>query len=172
MPETPNSEYRLKAGIVHVVTHNLSNGHTCLPREKLLGPCAALLGTDTDTVDIMIDTLTAERQLTCQVLDGREFIFLPHIFEAEYSAAGRIKMMVTFPPAGRPALMKEIDRLERINGIKYESLQREAITTAASKGVLILTGGPGTGKTTTVNGILELFESDGLNVVPPVLSER
>ncbi len=165
LPELPNSDYRLKAGIVHVVTHNLANGHTCLPREKLLAPCASLLGTDTDTIDITIDKLTSERQLTCQVLDGKEFIFLPHIFEAEYSAAQRIKMMVTFPPAGRAALLKEIDRLEHINGIQYESLQREAIVTAIEKGVLILTGGPGTGKTTTVNGILELFEHDGLNVV-------
>lgn len=165
LPESPNSDYRLKAGIVHVVTHNLINGHTCLPREKLLSPCASLLGTDNDTIDITIDKLTDERQLTCQVLDGREFIFLPHIFDAEYSAAQRIKMMVTFPPAGRPALVNEIDRLEHINGIKYEALQREAIVTAVEKGVLILTGGPGTGKTTTVNGILELFEHDGLNVV-------
>ena len=165
LPEPPNTDYRLKAGIVHVVTHNLANGHTCLPREKLLGPCAALLGADTDTIDITIDKLTGERQLTCQVLDGKEFIFLPHIFDAEYSAAQRIKMMVTFPPAGRAALVREIDRLELINGIQYESLQREAIVTAIEKGVLILTGGPGTGKTTTVNGILELFERDGLNVV-------
>ncbi len=165
LPEPPNTDYRLKAGIVHVVTHNLANGHTCLPREKLLGPCAALLGADTDTIDITIDKLTGERQLTCQVLDGKEFIFLPHIFDAEYSAAQRIKMMVTFPPAGRATLVREIDRLELINGIQYESLQREAIVTAIEKGVLILTGGPGTGKTTTVNGILELFERDGLNVV-------
>lgn len=165
LPEPPNTDYRLKAGIVHVVTHNLANGHTCLPREKLLGPCAALLGADTDTIDITIDKLTNERQLTCQVLDGKEFVFLPHIFDAEYSAAQRIKMMVTFPPAGRAALVREIDRLELINGIQYESLQREAIVTAIEKGVLILTGGPGTGKTTTVNGILELFERDGLNVV-------
>ena len=165
LPEPPNTDYRLKAGIVHVVTHNLANGHTCLPREKLLGPCAALLGADTDTIDITIDKLTSERQLTCQVLDGKEFIFLPHIFDAEYSAAQRIKMMVTFPPAGRAALVREIDRLELVNGIQYESLQREAIVTAIEKGVLILTGGPGTGKTTTVNGILELFERDGLNVV-------
>lgn len=165
LPEPPNTDYRLKAGIVHVVTHNLANGHTCLPREKLLGPCAALLGADTDTIDITIDKLTGERQLTCQALDGKEFIFLPHIFDAEYSAAQRIKMMVTFPPAGRATLVREIDRLELINGIQYESLQREAIVTAIEKGVLILTGGPGTGKTTTVNGILELFERDGLNVV-------
>lgn len=165
MPKQPASEYRIKAGILHVISHNLGNGHTCLPREKLLSPCADLLGIDKDAVDITMDTLTSERQLVTCELRGMEFVFLPHIYEAEYTAAQRIKMMVSFPPAGRPTLEKEIDRLERENNITYEKLQREAIVTAVEKGVLILTGGPGTGKTTTVNGILSLFEHDGLNVV-------
>ena len=165
LPNKISDEFRIKAGILHVVTHNLSNGHTCLPREKMLSPCADLLSVDKDTIDILIDTLTTERQLVCTRLDNKEFIFLPQIYDAETKIAGRIKMMVAFPPAGRSALLKEIEKLEKRNGIKYEELQREAIVTAITKGVLILTGGPGTGKTTTVNGILELFENDGLNVV-------
>ncbi|MBQ0135466.1 MAG: ATP-dependent RecD-like DNA helicase [Oscillospiraceae bacterium] len=166
LADTINPAYRVKAGILHVVKYNLfSNGHTCLPREKLLTPCADLLDIDKDTVDITMDTLVSERQLTSLTIDDVEFVSLPYIYEAEYKAAQRIKMMVKFPPAGRETLDKEIEKLEKKNGIEYEKLQREAIITAASKGVLILTGGPGTGKTTTVNGILELFEHDGLNVV-------
>lgn len=165
MENQPSPVYRVKAGILHVIAHNLGNGHTCLPREKMLTPCAELLGVDKDTVDITIDTLTDEKQLCVAVIQNTEFLFLPYIYEAEYRAAQRIKMMVTFPPAGRTTVSDEIDRLERINGIKYEKLQRQAIVTAVEKGVLILTGGPGTGKTTTVNGILSLFERDGLSVV-------
>lgn len=165
METKPDPEYRIKAGILHVITHNLGNGHTCLPREKILMPCADLLGTDKDTIDITIDTLTSEKQIYVATIDKTEFLFLSYIYEAEYSAAQRIKMMITFPPAGRETLSNEIDSLERINGIKYEALQRKAIVTAVEKGVLILTGGPGTGKTTTVNGILSLFERDGLSVV-------
>lgn len=165
MENQPAPVYRVKAGILHVIAHNLGNGHTCLPREKMLTPCAQLLGVDKDTVDITIDTLTDEKQLCVSVIQNTEFLFLPYIYEAEYRAAQRIKMMVTFPPAGRTTVSDEIDRLERINGIKYEKLQRHAIVTAVEKGVLILTGGPGTGKTTTVNGILSLFERDGLSVV-------
>lgn len=165
MENQPAPVYRIKAGILHVIAHNLGNGHTCLPREKMLTPCAELLGVDKDTVDITIDTLTDEKQLCVAVIQNTEFLFLPYIYEAEYRAAQRIKMMVTFPPAGRTTVSDEIDRLERINGIKYEKLQRQAIVTAVEKGVLILTGGPGTGKTTTVNGILSLFERDGLSVV-------
>lgn len=165
MENQPSPVYRVKAGILHVIAHNLGNGHTCLPREKMVTPCAELLGVDKDTVDITIDTLTDEKQLCVAVIQNTEFLFLPYIYEAEYRAAQRIKMMVTFPPAGRTTVSDEIDRLERINGIKYEKLQRQAIVTAVEKGVLILTGGPGTGKTTTVNGILSLFERDGLSVV-------
>lgn len=163
---TPNPVYRVRAGILHVVSYNLfSNGHTCLPREKLLSPCAELLDIDKDTVDITMDELVSDRELTMFSMDGKEFVSLPYMYEAEYKAAQRIKMMCKFPPAGRQALVREIDNLEKSTGIKYESLQREAIVTAIEKGILILTGGPGTGKTTTLNGILELFERDGLNVV-------
>ena len=161
-----NPIYRVKAGILHVVAYNLfSNGHTCLPREKLLSPCADLLDIDKDSVDITMDTLVSERQLVSFEMNDKEFVSLPYIYEAEYKAAQRIRMMVKFPPAGRQTLDKEISKLEKNHGIKYEKLQREAIVTAVEKGVLILTGGPGTGKTTTLNGILELFENDGLNVV-------
>ncbi|MBR6479215.1 MAG: ATP-dependent RecD-like DNA helicase [Clostridia bacterium] len=164
--EKPDPNYRIKAGIMHVVSYNLaSNGHTCLPREKILAPCSDLLDTDKDTIDIVTDTLVEERQLTSFEMDGREYIALPYVYEAEYMSALKIRQMIKFPPAGRQTLDKEIDRLEKANKIKYEKLQREAIVTAVEKGILILTGGPGTGKTTTVNGILELFERDGLNVV-------
>ncbi|NLL63946.1 MAG: ATP-dependent RecD-like DNA helicase [Ruminococcaceae bacterium] len=161
----PKDEYRIKAGILHVVNHNLGNGHTCLPREKLLSPCANLLDIAKDTVDITMDDLVAEKELKTCKIDGEEFVFLPYIFDAEYMIAQRIKMMLKFPVAGRETLLKEIEKLEKDNNIKYEKLQREAIMTAVEKGLLILTGGPGTGKTTTINGILELFERDGLDVV-------
>lgn len=72
--------------------------------------------------------------------------------------------MLRFPPAGKLALEKEIQRVEQESDIQYEEKQRLAITTAVQKGLLILTGGPGTGKTTTLKGILTLFERDGLDV--------
>ncbi len=163
--EKPDPGFRIRAGILHVCNHNLNNGHTCLPREKLLRPAADLLGTNNDTIDIAIDDLCDEHLLRVAKLDDREFVFLPHIFDAEYDSAQRIKMMIRFPPAGRPTLDRDIERVERKSGIHYEGKQREAIVTAIEKGILILTGGPGTGKTTTVNAILQLLEADGLHVV-------
>lgn len=146
------------------MNHNLSNGHTCIPREKMFAPCAELLSTNEDTVDITIDELIGSGRLVSEFIDNREFLFLPNIYKAEKSSAERMKQILRFPPAGRKAADREIDRIEKKNGIKYGDLQRKAIVTAIERGLLILTGGPGTGKTTTLNGILQLFEDDGLKV--------
>ena len=165
LSEAPDPGYRIRAGILHVVNHNLNNGHTCLPREKLLRPAADLLETNDDTIDIAIDDLTEEHLLRVVPMNGREFVFLPHIFDAEYDSAQHIKMMVRFPPAGKTTVEKDLANVERQTGVHYEGKQREAIVTAIEKGILILTGGPGTGKTTTVDAILRLLEADGLHVV-------
>lgn len=164
LPSPPDKGYRLQAGVLHVMSHNLSNGHTCIPRDKLFAPCAELLSTNDDTVDITIDELVGSGRLVSRDINGREFLFLPYIYKAEKNAAEHIKQLLKFPPAGRPAPEKEVDRLEKQMGIKYGKRQREAIITAVEKGMLILTGGPGTGKTTTLNGILRFFEEDGLKV--------
>lgn len=164
LPDPPDNGYRLQAGVLHVMSHNLSNGHTCIPREKMFAPCAELLSTSEDTVDITIDELIGSGRLVSEFIDNREFLFLPHIYKAEKSSAERMKQILRFPPAGRKAADREIDRIEKKNGIKYGDLQRKAIVTAIERGLLILTGGPGTGKTTTLNGILQLFEDDGLKV--------
>ena len=164
LPSPPDKGYRLQAGVLHVMSHNLSNGHTCIPRDKLFAPCAELLSTNDDTVDITIDELAGSGRLVSRDINGREFLFLPYIYKAEKNAAEHIKQLLKFPPAGRPAPEKEVDRLEKQTGIKYGKRQREAIITAVEKGMLILTGGPGTGKTTTLNGILRFFEEDGLKV--------
>lgn len=164
LPSPPDGGYRLEAGIVHVMSHNLSNGHTCIPREKLFEPCAELLSTNTDTIDITIDRLLGSGRLINEFISGKEFLFLPHIHKAESSAALHIKQLLKFPPAGHSTADRDIDKIEKQNGIKYGELQRKAIKTAVEKGLLILTGGPGTGKTTTLNGILQIFEQDGLKV--------
>lgn len=164
LPTPPLDEFRIYAGIVHVVRHNLSNGHTCIPRDKLFTPSSNLLNTNEDTIDIAIDKLIEKKQLIVKEINGREFVFLPHIYMAEKLAAQRIKVIQKYPPAGKSTLEDEILAIEKSSGICYEKNQKLAISTAIEKGMLILTGGPGTGKTTTINGILKLLEKDNLNV--------
>ena len=156
--------YRLQAGIVYIIKHNLANGHTCVPRDRMAAPSRELLGAGEDEAEIAIDELIKKNQLVSYDIDGREFLFLPHIFKSERGIAQRIRILRKFPPAGESTLDKDIQKIEFENDIKYEDKQRLAIKTAAEKGMLILTGGPGTGKTTTLNGILKIFEKQKLTV--------
>jgi exodeoxyribonuclease V alpha subunit len=165
LPEKIQPFFRMEAGVLHVVKHNLNNGHTCLPREKLKFPCAELLETDSQQIDDVIDALVEENKLVEVKMNDVDFVFLPNIYMAEKSAAERIKIMLRFPPAGKPTLLQDIENIEKSECIVYDDNQKKAILTAVEKGILILTGGPGTGKTTTLNGIIKLYESDGLNVV-------
>lgn len=164
LPEPPDRAYRVSAGIVHVVKYNLNNGHTCVPRKKLIAPSSGLLEADEDTIEAAIDALVESGRLISQMMNGKEFLFLPQIYSAEKLAAQRILVMTKFPPAGRVTVEEDIEKIEKEENIHYESKQREAILTAANKGILILTGGPGTGKTTALNGILKLFELDSIDV--------
>ncbi|MBR1530452.1 MAG: AAA family ATPase, partial [Eubacterium sp.] len=97
-------------------------------------------------------------------IDGREFLFLPEIYLAESSVADRIKVMIKFPPTQSEIYSSEIYAFESANNIEFDDKQRSAIEIAVNKGLLILTGGPGTGKTTTVKGIITLMKNRGLKV--------
>ncbi len=158
----PDSDFRARAAIVYIVKHNLSNGHTCIPRAKLIESAAMFLETSPEKVSEQIDITVQNKQLVEEEFCGTDFLFVPHIYAAEKKICDRIKLLVQFPPAGSKTLQKDIQKIQEDNHISYEGKQLEAITTAIEKGILILTGGPGTGKTTTINGIIELFESHGL----------
>lgn len=166
MELSPDPSYRNTAGILHIVKHNLyNNGHTCLPRRKLIAPCAALLELTEDETEIAIDAMLEGRLLFSEQLNGEEFLFLPDIYMAECEIAERMKTILRFPPAGFTNLEQEIDNSEQRNGMFYAPAQREAVRLACEKGLLILTGGPGTGKTTAVKAVLDVFEQHGLRVL-------
>lgn len=154
--------YRVRSGLLYVLRHNLANGHTCLPREKLIDITAQLLSVSRDAADIACDQLAEEDQVALHRQEEREFVSLKVIYEAERYIAGRLKTMLDYPPAPITALENQINAIELANGIQYEKRQREAIIAALSKGLLIMTGGPGTGKTTTLKAIITILEQQGL----------
>lgn len=164
-PEKVSSLFRNRAGILHILKHNLRNGHTCLPREKLIIPSKELLGIEREETQQIIQELIEDKELKEEFFDDKSYIFLPEEYYDEKSIADRIKVMLKFPPAQGRTVDKDIDKIEERKNIRFEQKQREAIKTAVTKGMLVLTGGPGTGKTTTLNGILELYEKRGLRVL-------
>ena len=164
LDEKPPYDYRAQAAVVHIVSHNLSNGHTCIPRDKIFAPACDFLGCEEDYVDIALDNAIENKMLVQKEIDGREFLFIPEIYAAESSIAQRIKIMVKYPPLENEIYSSEIYSFEEANNISFDEKQRMAIEIAVEKGLLILTGGPGTGKTTTLKGIISLMKNRGLKV--------
>lgn len=160
----PESEFRRRAGILHVLRHNLNNGHTCLPEQKLLSAAAGFLMTEPELLALVLERMVDEAVLLRQVYREQSFLYLPEYFRAEFYSAVRLKELMAIPSAPVRGLEAAIDRQQIISGVTYAPLQRQAIITALTERGMVLTGGPGTGKTTTVNAILGLLEDEQLRV--------
>lgn len=156
---------RVKAGLMYVLLHNLNNGHTCLPRDKLLAAASNLLQVEEEAMEESLEALLEENSLVQDTLEGRPYLYLPALYEAETQVAGRLRMMADTDPGVRSSWDRELNRLEEENGIRYAAQQRKAIGQAMDSRVFILTGGPGTGKTTTLNAIIRLSEERGDKVL-------
>ena len=164
LPEKPESKYRIEAGIIYVIRHNYNNGHTCLPLEKIYEPSGSLLSETRENIEASIDNLIKTGRVVIEKIGERDFIFLPEAYHAEKGIANRLKVLLKFPPENPIDVAAHINKIEKSCNIEFAELQKEAIITAVNKGVLILTGGPGTGKTTTLNGIINMFEKDFLDI--------
>ena len=148
---------RVEAGILFELGYNLSAGHSFLPEEKLVGATAQLLSVDTESVVQAMNRLLEAGRLVRDALAGITVIYLPELYEAEtYCARSLLEFAGDHFPAPRN-LDRMIRNVAKESGIQYSAEQEQAIWEAATSGLLIITGGPGTGKTTILNGILELF---------------
>ena len=148
---------RVEAGILFELTYNLNAGHSFLPEEKLLAATAQLLSVDAAPIGEGLARLLEADRLVKDSLAGITVIYLPQLYEAETQCTQRLLSFAkrTFPAP------KNLDKLirgaARATGLAYSPEQNQAIGEAATSGLLLITGGPGTGKTTILNGILELL---------------
>ena len=155
---------RIRAGIVYILHHNMNNGHTCLPKDKLLEAASNFLEIALEQANTALEDLLNEGTLQLDVINDREFLFTNKMHQVEVYSAGRLLMMLKFPPKKIKGAQGYIDAIENKYQIKYAELQRRAIKKALEEGLLILTGGPGTGKTTTLNAIINILEKNGEKV--------
>ena len=154
---------RLESGLLFELTYNLDNGHTFLPRRKLVPATAQLLGVETDCLQEALDALEDRGEVIEESVAGEQGCYLARLYFDECTVAERIAVMTEeeiLPPTN---LDEIIDRIEREQGIRYASNQRRAVETAARQQIMLLTGGPGTGKTTCLRGVLALFDALGLD---------
>ncbi|MBR1691063.1 MAG: ATP-dependent RecD-like DNA helicase [Oscillibacter sp.] len=156
---------RLQAAITFELTHNEQNGHVFLPRAKLVEATARLLSCDADPLEAALDDLIDRRSVVQEQTAGVQACYLRRLWEAETTACARLNALLAADSDRSRQADRAIDEIQRLQGVTYAPHQRQAVHLAASRGVLILTGGPGTGKTTTVRGIVALFERMGLDIV-------
>ena len=148
---------RVEAGVLFELSYNLSGGHTFLPRAKLVAATSQLLTVDPEEVNAGIGRLHEGERLVCQTLADIDVVYLPHIHEAEVYCAYRLLKFAQWPHPEPENIERLLTQVESESAVRYSDQQRHAIRSAAGSGVLIITGGPGTGKTTIINGILELL---------------
>lgn len=160
-----DEKIRIRAALAYVLTHNLQNGHTCLPKDKLIITTADFLGLEHSMVEYALEEMINENSLISYEADNNDLIFALDMFRSESYIAARLKMMMRFPAVKINDIEKHIISIEKFNNIKYADMQKEAITNALTKGLLVLTGGPGTGKTTTLNAIIKILKDKGQKVL-------
>ena len=160
-----DSPCRTHAALLYELQHNQGNGHVFLPREKLLWAAAQLIGLPPDRVEMCLDTMVEQGAIRQEQVAGVLGCYTPELYEAECFVANKLLSMLRFPYGKVRGVDGVIEEMEMTQGIRYAPLQREAVTLAAQSGVLLLTGGPGTGKTTATRAIVHLFEKMGLDIL-------
>ena len=160
---------RLEAGVLYTLSHNLDNGHAFLPENKLFEVAGRMLNTDPDLpiglpdLADALERLELRMQVVRQDVLGIPAVYRIDLYEAEVYIAQRLSEMARREPMPPAGLEELISAVERRQGIAYAAQQRQAVELAAARQVMLLTGGPGTGKTTTLKGILSVFEAMGLD---------
>ena len=157
-----DDERRVEAGILFELSYNLTNGHTFIPEKKLVPATAALLNLDSETIEDGIIRLDEQERMIRSSVAGLTACYLPEFYEAEQYIAARLLKMADMriePPSRLEQMLRDIQARRAID---YAESQLQAIRDAATQQLLLVTGGPGTGKTTVMTGILDLLDAMGL----------
>ena len=155
-----NSPQRVRSGIIYVLTYNAAaNGHTVLPKDRLISLSATLLSVDSESCEDALDVLTDKKKTVKRTVDGRECVCLEKYMKAENYIKDKLDMLAAvFRKSSESDYLSIIGQIEKESGIEYDKMQRKAIKYSQESGVLLLTGGPGTGKTTVIKGIISLLK--------------
>jgi len=154
----PSSPMRAEAGIIHVLSELVDEGHVYYPYEELKEKAAELLAVDRDILDTALATLTEQRRVVIEEHPEHRAVYLTPLHVAEVNVAIRLKTLISSPKQlSQIDIEKAIEWVQRVNRIELAEMQKEALRKAVTGKVLVITGGPGTGKTTLVNSIIKIL---------------
>jgi len=160
-----DSDYRVKAGILYALLQASSDGHVYLPERELLQKAKALLMTEEETVTRQVNALNMEKKIIINESDKGRLIYSAMFYYMELNVARMLHDLNIRYEIKSEVVRKQITSIEDQFEMELEEQQRTAVAEAASNGLLVITGGPGTGKTTTINTIIKFFESEGMDIL-------
>ncbi len=153
-----DSHSRINGGIMYVLRHNSNNGHCCVPYDRLVEKVSGFISVEPEKVENMINECCDEGTLFSEEIDGRTFIYPAQLYVAEMISSRKLAQLLAVQPENNMDVSGAIKTVQRMLGIDYAPNQIKALEKVADSSVCIITGGPGTGKTTLVKGIISMFE--------------
>lgn len=153
-----DTDFRVKAGVLHVLQEASGQGHTYLPESVLYQKTAELLMVDSEIISHQMMDMVINKQIVIKNIEGENCVYSSHYYYVELNCA---KMLMDLNISGEYTETEfelRMNRLEKEMGMEFDRRQKEAVFEAVKNGVFVLTGGPGTGKTTTINAIIQFFE--------------
>ncbi|MCR5798597.1 MAG: ATP-dependent RecD-like DNA helicase [Lachnospiraceae bacterium] len=161
-----DSEYRIRCGIIYVLTQALNEGHTYLPKDLLISRAMELLGVGYDQVEEELPNLAMDKKLVIRYENDAENCYTSYLFHQELAVAKMLHDLDEEHISEKEdVLLSVVERVEKNLNLKLDDMQRRAVMLSMQCGVLIITGGPGTGKTTTINAVIHCIEQEGLDVM-------
>lgn len=160
-----DSDYRIKCGISYCLQQAAAEGHVYLPKKILMDRAGELLGLLTEQIEKQLMDLAIERKIIIKEKQGDVIVYGSQYYFMELQIAKKLYDLNVSEEIAPEQIQEKIAKIEEKNHTVLDELQKKAVMEAVRTGVLILTGGPGTGKTTTINAMIDYFEMEGLEVM-------
>lgn len=160
-----DSPFRIKSGILYALSAAVSAGHTYYPMDALIEEAGRLLGVFISEPEEILTDLMIDRKVMVRDVDGIKAVYLYSVYHTELAIAHRLFALKFEDMPDEKAFDKDLHSIEKEENITLESMQREAVRASAGSGIVVITGGPGTGKTTTINTIIRYFERKGMDIM-------
>ena len=156
-----DSDYRIRSGMLYTLLQASGEGHIYLPKEELFSRASGLLGVDSSYMEKHLMDMVVDRKLILKETEDGAVVYPTRYYYLELNSARMLCELNILCPEDEEMMEKRINRIEKETGTRLDEMQKQAVAAPASHGLFILTGGPGTGKTTTINAIIRYFEEEG-----------
>ncbi len=160
-----DSDFRIKSGILYSLMQAAASGHVYLPLEELTAYTGSLLNLQIDSIEKHVMDLAIEKRIVLKEIEEKKLVYAAAYYYMELNSARLLYDLNIEEKVSEDAIKKRLDNIEQETGVELDNLQREAVIEAVKYGLLVITGGPGTGKTTTINAIIRYFESEQMEVL-------